>query len=165
MSLTTSGNLNLSAVLTSALDHGTAKMPASLGVPLTLANGTAANQADLMFSDQRSSASEELDLAGTLTDAFGATITFARIKGILIKAAAANTLDVYVGGAASNAFSGMFTASTHKAIVRPGGAVFFWAPDATAWAVTAGTGDLLKIASSNGTTSITYDIIIIGASA
>ena len=165
MSLVTSGNLNFSAVLSSVLDHGVAKLPASLGVPLTLADGTAANQADLLFSDQRSSASEELDLAGSLTDAFGATITFARIKAILIKNAATSTKDLYLGGAASNAFSGMFTASTHKAICRPGGALFFWAPDATAWAVTAGTGDLLKIASSDGTTSITYDIIIVGASA
>ena len=52
---------------------------------------------------------------------------------------------------------------TDKISVRPGGAFILIAPDATGYAVTAATGDLLKIANSAGTTSVTYDIIIIGA--
>jgi len=38
------------------------------------------------------------------------------------------------------------------------------AADATTYAVTAGTGDLLKVANSAGGTSVTYDIVIIGSS-
>lgn len=47
--------------------------------------------------------------------------------------------------------------------IRPGGALILLAPDATGYAVTAGTGDLLRIANSAGSTSVTYDIILIGA--
>jgi hypothetical protein len=44
--------------------------------------------------------------------------------------------------------------------------VFLWAAtDSTSVAVTAGTGDLLTVTNSAGSTSVTYDIIIIGASA
>ena len=165
MTVTTSGNLNFNVTSIKDQDLGEAKFPASLGVALTLADGTAANQVDLAFSDTRTTATEELDLSGVLTDSFGDTITFARVKGILIKAASANTLDVYVGGAVANGFITPFVDATDKVVVKAGGALFFWAPDATAFAVAAGTGDLLKIAASDGATPITYDIIIIGASA
>ena len=165
MPLTTTGNLSLLGTLTNALDQGVASFPGSLGVPLNMTDGTAANQADLLFSDTRTTATEELDLAAGLTDAYGSTITMARVKAILIKAAAANTQDVYVGGAAANGFITPFVDATDKLIVRAGGAFLLWAPDATAYAVTAGTGDLLKIAAADGSTPITYDIIIIGASA
>ncbi len=47
--------------------------------------------------------------------------------------------------------------------VKPGGAIALVAPDATGYAVTAGTADQLKVANSAGGTSVTYDIIIIGA--
>lgn len=46
------------------------------------------------------SASENLDLAGGLTDDFGATLTFTAIKEIIIHASSANTNNVLVGGAA-----------------------------------------------------------------
>jgi hypothetical protein len=37
--------------------------------------------------------------------------------------------------------------------------------DAIGWGVTAGTGDLLKVANSAGSTSVNYDIVVIGNSA
>lgn len=127
-----------------------------------------ATQADRLFTDNRTlsaSASEDLDLAGVLTDAFGATLTFARIKGLVIKAATANTNNVIVGNAASNGFITWCGGATNTVTVRPGGVFALWAPDATAYAVTAGTGDLLHIANSGAGTSVTYDVILIGASA
>lgn len=143
-----------------------AKNPGSS--PVLLADGTGANQADLVYSGTRTlsaSGSEELDLAGGLEDAFGATLTFAKIKGILIKAASGNTNNVVVGGAASNAFQGPFGATNDTIAVKPGGQFLISAPNAAGWPVTAGTGDLLKIANSSGTTGVTYDIVIIGTSA
>lgn len=132
-----------------------------------LTPGTAAQKADKMLADQRTlaaSATENLDLAGTLADPLGVTVTFAKVKAIYVRAAAANTNNVCVGGAASNAFVGPFADATDVVCVRPGGVLLVTAP-AGGWTVTASTGDLLKVANSGAGTGVTYDVIIIGTSA
>lgn len=168
MALTSRLLLELTSNLTTALDLASASVPLDYKRQVDLASGTGANQADRVFHDQRTltaSSSENLDLAGSLTDAFGATITFARVKGLLVAASAGNTNNVLVGGAASNGFVNWVSDATDVVVVRPGGVLALFAPDATAYAVTAATGDLLKVANSGGTTSVIYDIVIIGASA
>ena len=127
--------------------------------------GTAANQAQVLFTDQRTlaaNATENLDLAGGLVDAFGRTITFTAIKGIYIKAADENINDVLVGGAASAPFLAVFGSATDKLAIKPGGTVLIMDPGAAGYAVGAGTADLLKVANSAGTTGVTYDIVIWG---
>jgi hypothetical protein len=139
-----------------------------LPTALQLSAGTGAGKADKLFSDQRTlaaSGSESLDLAGVLSDPFGATLTFGHVKWIYIKAAAANTNDVCIGGAASNTFVGPFADATDKVCVKPGGVAIFAAASGAGWAVTASTGDLLKVANSGGTTGVTYDVIIAGTAA
>lgn len=131
------------------------------------AAGTGTGKADKLFSDQRTlaaSGTENLDLAGVLADPLGATLTFGHVKAIYIHAAAANTNDVCVGGAASNGFVGPFADATDIACVKPGGALLITAPAGAGWAVTASTGDLLKVANSGGTTGVTYDVVIVGTS-
>lgn len=134
---------------------------------IELTSGTGSNQADLIFHDQRTlaaSGTEDLDLAGSLTDAYGTTLTFARIKAIMVTAASGNTNNVQVTRPASNGVP-LFLAAGDGIPVLPGG-VFLWvAPNAAGVAVTAGTGDLLTFTNSAGTTSVTYDVVIIGASA
>lgn len=131
-------------------------------------NGTAAGQADRVFSDRRTlsaSATEDLDLAGVLTDAFGNTVSFARIKAIKIKAAAGNTNQVVIGAAGSNQWGTLLNATGTISLNK--GGVFEAAcgeTDSIGWAVTAGTGDLLKIANGGAGTSVTYDITIVGCS-
>lgn len=144
-----------------------------------LASGTAVGQADLVFHDQRmltASSSEDLDLAGVLSDAFGASLTYIRVKGLIIAALGVtnadgvvttpNTNNVVVGAASSNAWAALLNA-TGTVTLRPGAIAAFiaGATDATGYAVTGGTGDLLKVANSAGGSSVTYDIIVIGASA
>lgn len=166
MALTSRITAQVEATHTGSLDLGTLTAKISAGVALSLANGTGASQADLVFSDERTlsaSASENLDLAGTLTDAFGATITFAKIKAIMVLADAGNTNDVVVGNAASNGFTGFFGGATHTVSVKPGG-VFMIAHPGTGWTVTAGTGDILKMLNSAGTTGVTYRVVILGTS-
>lgn len=154
---------------TSAIDLGTSRAPQSLSKSMQLISGTGAGKADRVFSDRRTlaaSGTEDLDLAGTLVDAFGAAITFARVKGLVISAAAANTNNVVVGAAASAPWIALLGA-THTLTLRPGAfvAVGTGTADAVGYAVTATTADLLKIANSSSGTSVTYDIHIIGASA
>lgn len=129
---------------------------------LALVTGSGAGLASKLFSDTRTlaaSGTENLDLAASLIDAFGQTLTFAHVKAIFVKAHADNVNDVVLGGAGSNPFLGPWGATgTHA--VRPGG--FVMLADANGFAVTAATGDLLKVLNGGSGTGVTYDIVIIG---
>lgn len=166
--LATTITLAVAATQTAVRDLVPVRAPLTYDVATRLASGTGAGQADLMFSDTRTiaaSGTDPLDLAGVLTDALGAVLTFARVKAIVVYAAAANTNDVVIGGAASNGFINWVADATDKIKVRPGGLFVLTAPGAAAYAVTAATGDQLLIANSSSGTAVTYDIVIIGASA
>ena len=129
----------------------------------SLSNGTGSNQANMVFSDTRSltaSASENLDLAGGLTSALGATITFTKIKAIWIKAASTNTGAIEVGEGIANAFVGPFQASSVGVAIPPGGELLLTAP-VDGWTVTAGTGDLLKVENLVAAAA-SYDIVLLG---
>lgn len=168
MPLSTTIDVSIAALYTKVLDLQSAQANVQSKFTVNLANGTAAAQADRVWADTRTlaaSATESLDLAGTLLDAFGDAATFVRVKGLIVRAAAANTNNVIVGGAASNAFVGPFGAAAHTVQVRPGGVLAFACSDATGWPVTVGTGDLLQLANGSGGSTVTYDVIIIGASA
>lgn len=153
---------------TSAGDLGTPLVDIDTGrKTVEFTNGTTAGKADLVFRDTRQlagNASESLDLAGSLLDAFGATITFAKIVGIHIKAHDDNVADIVVGNAASNAFVGPFGAATHTMAVKPGGTLTLTAPKG-GWAVTAGTADLLKVLNGSAGSAANYDIVLLGTSA
>lgn len=168
MSLTSRIGVELTALLTGTADFGPPSSDVRKARSFPLANGTGANQADKLFADRRTlaaSGSESLDLAGSLADNLGATVTFARVRALMIEASSSNTNNVVVGGAASNAFVNWVSDATDKVVIRPGGLLLLVAPGATGYAVTAATGDLLQVANSGGTTGVTYDITIIGASA
>ena len=133
-----------------------------------ITDGTDADQMDLIWHDQRTLAAstpEDLDLSGSLVDAFGTTMAFADVRFMMIKASASNTNDVWVGGTGTNAFFSFLGANTDYVIVKPGGTLFLYSPSDPSYAVTAATADLLKIENSSSGTSVTYDIYIGGASA
>lgn len=166
--MTSTLSIAASVDLSKALDLTTPQDQLVFRRSAQLADGVAAGQADIVFHDRRTvagSGSEDLDLAGGLTDALGDPVTFARVKGLFISAAAANTTNVVVGNAVSNGWATLLNAAGTLTL-RPGAAVgaFAGVADATGWAVTAGTGDLLHIA-NGGASPATYDVVIVGASA
>ncbi len=172
MALISAVSLTVGATQTVVTDlGGPAAYPLSKNYAVSLTSGTAAGQADLIYQDTNTlaaSATLDVDLAGALSGVFGSTLTFVRIKGLIVAAAAGNTNNVVVGAAAANQFVGPFGAATHTLAVRPGEfkvLVACGATDATGYLVTAGTGDLLRIANGGAGTSITYDLIVIGCSA
>lgn len=149
-----------------ALDLSTPADPLSIDASVTFANGTGANQANMWWHDTRTlgaSASENIDLAGSLVSTFGTTITFTSIKAIYIKASSANNSanNVNVARGSSNGFV-LFLAVSDGFALPPGASALFINPNADGWAVTAGTGDILTITNSAGTNSVTYDIFILG---
>lgn len=167
MALDTKIKLTVASALTGAIDLQPLSAPLNLAFTKALTTGTGANQADKLWSNTSTiaaSGTDSIDLAGSLSDAFGAALTFARIKAVVVVAAAGNTNDVQVVRPASNG-APLFLAAGDGIPVRPGGMFCWVCGDATGVAVTAGTGDLLNVSNSAGGSSVTYDIVVIGASA
>lgn len=153
------------ATPTRALDEQTVSAPVNKTYTFEWDDGTGADQANQVFTDERTlgaSASEDLDLAASLTNAFGQTLTFTIVKAIVVAAAAGNTNNVLVSCPAANGFVTPFLAASDGLTIRPGGLALLVARDATGYAVTAGTGDLFHFANSAGSTGVTYEIFIIG---
>lgn len=142
---------------------------------VSLANGTAVNQADLIYvatGTIAASGTLNLDLAGTLTDMFGNTITMARVKVIYVNLTTdTSATSLKVGGHATAGLAnwitsaGTFGTDQPAVVVRNGGVLFLSAPDATAYAVTATTADILKLTNLDGANTATYKLAIVGASA
>lgn len=173
MPLDTQAAISLSANQTGAQDLATVSAPVSIARQFFLANGTGAGQADKIWHDTRTltaSSTENLDLAGTglLDPITQAVLTFVRIKGLYVTASTANTNDVIVGANVANGWAtliGPTGASGGTVTLKPGAAFMAFTSDATAWPVTGGTGDLLKVTNSAGGTSVDYSIVVIGSSA
>lgn len=167
MAMTAELRVKLTARQTSALDLGTASADITAEKVIALTNGVTADKADLIWSDQRTlaaSATEDLDLAGALADAFGATIAMAKVVAIYVEAAAGNTNNVVIG-AATNAIP-LFGGTNGTFAVKPGGVFLAAAPNgAGLLSVGAGSTDVLKVANSSSGTSVTYKIVVIGRSA
>lgn len=160
-------NVKLGATYKNLLDIATPTTAFENQTLIELANGTGAGQADLMFSDTRTlaaSASESLDLAGSLVGDFGATLTFVELKLVLVKASASNTNAVRLTRPASNGVP-LFLAASDGIDIAPGGCFLWAAPTDGFCTVTASTGDLLSFANSSSGTSVTYDVVFVGASA
>lgn len=132
----------------------------------TQENGTGLDQQNEVWYDVgrtlAASASESLDLAGGLVNPFGEAITFTKIKGIYIYNNNLVAGDILrIGGAASNAFP-LFAHTSDKIDCNPGQTIFIDDPSLAARAVTAGTGDLLKLEEVGGANTVTFDIAIWG---
>jgi len=130
----------------------------------TFTSGSGDDQVNAIWTDDRNisaSANDDLDLAGVESDAFGDTLTFTKVKVIMVKADSTNTNDVVIGGAASNALANLFADTSDKIVIPPGGSFAITAPK-DGWAVTAGTADILRIANSAGGTAVDYTIVIAG---
>ncbi len=165
MALTGSVSLSLRADQTVTAGLGQATNTLTKSVSKTIADGSGANQANVLWSSSRSltGTAEDLDLNGVLTDAYGASVNLLRVKGIYIgNLSATDGQNILVGGANSNAWVGMLGGTTHKIKVGPGGFFFNYSPLATGFPVVAGTGDQLHIDPQGAT--LTYEIAILGSS-
>ncbi|MDX3101756.1 hypothetical protein [Nonomuraea angiospora] len=158
---------DLEAEITNPLDLTTVSAPLSMARQLTLAQGTGAGQADMIWSDSftiAASGTQAVDLAGTLVGPFGTTLTFARIKAVIVAAASGNTNNVNVVSDATNGPL-LFLAKGDGYPVKPGGLFVAYDPSAAGTVITAGTADLINLVNSAGGTSVTCDVVIVGASA
>lgn len=155
----------LAATLQEVADLGTNKAPLAVAKNIAWANGESANQCEMVWGDTRTlaaSTTEDLDLAGGLTDGLGGTITFTAIKEIYVSAASDNGDTISIGGAASNTFVGPFADASDKVKIPANGSCHIVAPTAAGWTVTASTADLLRIGNDDSGDTADYSIFVRG---
>jgi len=135
----------------------------------SLANGAGLDQAEELWHDRRTldpAEAEVLDLAGGLTNAFGDSVAFARIKGLWLanRASAADAVLLVGGGAdgsGDQAWASWLGAAGNQVRVGPAGLLLVWNPAAAGFVVGAGTTDRLRIANLSSS-SLDYDIVLLG---
>lgn len=166
-SLTSRIEVKVTGTLSNPLDlapEGSVEAKVLSQVIQDFANGTGANQANVIWSDRRTltaSTTEDLDFAGGgLTDAFGAAIAPTKIRMVLVVSASSNVQNITLFGDA-NSVPLLNTAAT-TVTLQPKGVYLFTAPTAAGVTVTATTGDIIQVANGAGV-SVTYDIIVIGS--
>ncbi len=154
--------------------------PIDINKVLTITTGTGDNQAQKVYYERRTvtiaSPTDDLDLAGGLTDWFGNTLTFKNVKGLIIlnlgvgdddDQTPTDGQDLLVGGAgaASNAWGVPFDGDQDaKLRVRSGGWLPLPAP-MDGYSVQAGEQDTLRIEHAGSGASggdIVYDILVWG---
>lgn len=168
---TIKGSVNYTASKTVQSQEG--EFQNVLSAALTLANGTADGQADLIYLLQDNTigagATNSHDLSGSLEDFFGDGAVFARVKAILLintspDGSPASEASLEVGGNA-NAFASWLGDTSDKVVVRPGGFLLLACDDATGYIVTAATGDVLDVTNLDGSNAGQYTLALIGATA
>ena len=172
MAVTATISTSVNGSFTSTADtaiSGTPTYPFAIAASAAYSSGTGAGQVDRVYAKTltlAASATADLDLAGSLVDIYGATITIAKLKAVFVQAAAANTNNVQVTRPASNGVPWLMAAGDGIAL-RPGAWVCWGSgtTDASGVAVTAGTGDLITFTNSAGSTSVTYTVVLLGTSA
>jgi len=131
MSLSATMKIGISAVKTKAIDLDSASENLNKLYSSAYSDGAGAGQANLLWHDTRTlaaSATEDIDVSGTLTDIYGDAAVFARIKGLIIAAAAGNTNNVNVTRPASNGVPWLLAAGDGIA-VKPECASHFSTPE------------------------------------
>jgi hypothetical protein len=136
-----------------------ANLPVNTAPSISFTNGAGAGQAKILYQGNLtlSSGTLSVDLNGVLADSYGSTVSLVRVKGIFIKNTA--TTPLVVGAAGSNPWNTLLN-STGTLTLPASAWVAAATPDATGWAVTASTGDLLLF---TGTGSGTFQVVILGS--
>ena len=130
-------------------------------------DGVTANKADQLYHAQISlaaAATSTLDLEA-VTNAFGTSLDFAKIKGIHITSEALKDSGVNVGGASANPWLGWIVAANDLLNVPPGGFAAAAAPELAGWAVSSSNSDLKFAHDGAGSETILVDVYIVGTSA
>jgi hypothetical protein len=163
MATYTGGTLTIAHSANASVTVGVATgvtIPHAVSSQLTMSAGSGASQVNLQASAtvRPAGSNVDIDLAGgsQLNDGDGGAVTFASIKSFVFRAKAANTGNITVATTLANGWQAAFNGTV---VLRPG-EIFAWqSPQATGVAVTAGTGDLVRI---SGTGTDDCDVLVTG---
>lgn len=139
---------------------------------LNFGEGTTLGNFDLAYIRERTvadGANDDIDLAGVLSTQLGTTFAGAELVGLMLinkhKDGTANTTALTIGGG-SNPMIG-FLGGTTPTIgpIQPNGSLCLFSPHASGLgAITAGTGDILRVTNAAGAEN-TYQIALLARTA
>lgn len=154
---------DLISTVSDSLSSGSSLFPA---MAYTFSDGAAAGQANKWHRSVNTiaaGATQTFDLAGSLVDPFGATLTFSTIRAVVVSIVDPNgTKALFVGPqGVSNAWQGPFGGTGATSYISTKTFVSFIDPLNLGWTVTAGTADILPIMNSSAV-SVQYVIWVLG---
>lgn len=158
-------SLDIISKLTNTSDLSAVVSTINKSYSKSFTHGAGINQASNIFADSRTldtGTNEDLDMAGPLTNAFGASLVFTEIKVLIFHALSANTVNLTVTRPAANGLA-FLAAAGDGFVLKPGGLWMYVDSSDAGIPVVAGTGDLINVA--NGAGSSTYEVVIIGVAA
>jgi hypothetical protein len=153
--------------LTDALDNSIPKDELDKKFSWSITTGTGADQGDRLFHDTRTisaNSSEELDIVGSLTDAFGDTFSPAGIKALCVIGSTGNSHNITMGNSTAATFLAGFGSATHTWAIGPGDIFLATKRNATDWDCAAGSTDKLKFTNGSTGNTATYFIALVAAS-
>lgn len=136
-------------------------------------SGTGAGAANHIYVTQATIAASgtlSIDLSNTGTlDPLDAAVSFANIKMIYIEVvedpdAVATGSSISVGGD-TNAVSTIFGDASDKIKIQQGGCFQLSTPTSSGYAVTASTGDIIKIVNNDSTAAVIVRVAVVGEKA
>lgn len=156
---------------------GQVNHPISFERTITFTNGIGKNQADIFWGDKArtisESANDDINIfdGGTIDigpgvgrDPLGNDLAIAKIVTLFIYNHASSAGNLVIGNAASNPWTAILSGTTPTVgPITPGGLIELVAPDATAWAVTDASNNILRINASGG--DVVFDIAILARTA
>jgi hypothetical protein len=146
----------------------TQTLPASISLTTQYTNGTGAGAINLIYAKQIAlvaSTPQTLDLT-TLTDLSGATVSFARIRELVVQVVTTTAgFNVTLGNAAATSFAAFWGAAGTDTVFA-GAIRYFTDPTSVGvgvGAVTSGTSKSLKL--DPGSNNVTINLLIAGCTA
>lgn len=114
------------------------------------------------------SGTADLDFAGAVDDSIGQSVTMTEICAIMVRNRTTTAGAVLrVGGTGGGApLAGLFGATNDYINVGPGGIMLWVSPnDAQGVPVTATTADILRLTNASGSSTLSYEVLVLGRSA
>ncbi len=161
------GNIQTLIRLTAkkGLDLSTPEDALNISPSKSVVFGTGTGEMNLIWHDQRilvGGANEDLDL-GVLTDSFGVSSGFDTIKLLFFQNVSGNGASIEIGNAASNPNPLWLSVPTTTQTLNDGQMIMCYDED-SGFDVSGGAADELRIANSDGSLSVTYNIVLGGIS-
>jgi len=167
--LVASVGANIAATYTGSPANNSIDAPINYNYSRSLSNGTGAlGTADLLYAINTTiaaSSSATYDLVGSLTDFFGTTISMARLKYMFIKLTTDTTSSDISIGNATNPVAGWISSTTATVKIHNDGVFLIGSPSATAYPMTGGASDEIKITNNDASNIATIYAAFIGSSA
>ncbi len=168
-------NISLSFIFNNTVGAVAGEFKPAFTNKRTQNNGTSKDQNDLLWWDGATSSTprslaasstENIDLAGALSDAFGTTLTVVKLVGIYIVVyTTETTASLKIGGHATQAVE-LFDNDTDILELGPDADWYVNQPGANGWCtIAAGSSDQLKIENADSAAQCNYGIAIWGRSA